>query len=85
MGTVVDDAASVEFHAFFERHYAELSRLASVRQVPHPDVECGLSLRCHQAGTSQPSSHASRSARRTRMAPFGSRMHFGAFPSWRHW
>lgn len=28
MGTAVDDAASVEFHAFFERHYAELSRLA---------------------------------------------------------
>ncbi|MGC9497962.1 SigE family RNA polymerase sigma factor [Streptomyces sp. WG7] len=28
METVVDDAASVEFHAFFERHYAELSRLA---------------------------------------------------------
>ncbi|MEU0023825.1 SigE family RNA polymerase sigma factor [Streptomyces sp. NPDC006335] len=28
MGTVVDDAASVEFHAFFERHYTELSRLA---------------------------------------------------------
>ncbi|MGW1951648.1 SigE family RNA polymerase sigma factor [Streptomyces sp. NPDC001920] len=28
MGTVVDDAASVEFHTFFERHYAELSRLA---------------------------------------------------------
>ncbi|MHC5902840.1 SigE family RNA polymerase sigma factor [Streptomyces sp. S6] len=28
MGTVVDDAASVEFHAFFDRHYAELSRLA---------------------------------------------------------
>ncbi|MFD6907205.1 SigE family RNA polymerase sigma factor [Streptomyces sp. NPDC060077] len=28
MGTVVDDDASVEFHAFFERHYAELSRLA---------------------------------------------------------
>ncbi|MFJ3986560.1 SigE family RNA polymerase sigma factor [Streptomyces fungicidicus] len=28
MGTVVDNAASVEFHAFFERHYAELSRLA---------------------------------------------------------
>ncbi|MGW3093564.1 SigE family RNA polymerase sigma factor [Streptomyces sp. NPDC001102] len=28
MGTVVDDAASMEFHAFFERHYAELSRLA---------------------------------------------------------
>ncbi|HLL36576.1 SigE family RNA polymerase sigma factor [Streptomyces sp. NPDC052773] len=28
MGTVVDDAASVEFHAFFERHYAELGRLA---------------------------------------------------------
>lgn len=28
MSTVVDDAASVEFHAFFERHYAELSRLA---------------------------------------------------------
>ncbi|QOV39188.1 SigE family RNA polymerase sigma factor [Streptomyces ferrugineus] len=28
MGRVVDDASSVEFHAFFERHYAELSRLA---------------------------------------------------------
>ncbi|MGW1748197.1 SigE family RNA polymerase sigma factor [Streptomyces sp. NPDC002092] len=28
MGTVVDDAASVEFHAFFEQHYSELSRLA---------------------------------------------------------
>ncbi|CAM5583595.1 MULTISPECIES: SigE family RNA polymerase sigma factor [Streptomyces] len=28
MGTVVDDDAAVEFHAFFERHYAELSRLA---------------------------------------------------------
>ncbi|MEV5884389.1 SigE family RNA polymerase sigma factor [Streptomyces sp. NPDC052020] len=28
MGTVVDDAASAEFRAFFERHYAELSRLA---------------------------------------------------------
>jgi RNA polymerase sigma-70 factor (sigma-E family) len=28
VGTVVDDAASVEFHVFFERHYAELSRLA---------------------------------------------------------
>jgi len=28
VGTVVDDAASVEFHAFFERHYAELARLA---------------------------------------------------------
>lgn len=28
MGTVVDDDASVEFHAFFERHYAELARLA---------------------------------------------------------
>jgi len=28
VGTVVDDAASAEFHAFFERHYAELSRLA---------------------------------------------------------
>ncbi len=28
MGTVVDDAAAAEFHAFFERHYAELSRLA---------------------------------------------------------
>ncbi|MFF8277340.1 SigE family RNA polymerase sigma factor [Streptomyces lateritius] len=28
MGTVVDDAASVEFRAFFERHYAELARLA---------------------------------------------------------
>ncbi|MFI6566497.1 SigE family RNA polymerase sigma factor [Streptomyces sp. NPDC050534] len=27
MGTVVDDAASAEFHAFFERHYAELSRI----------------------------------------------------------
>ena len=30
MGTVVDDAASVEFHAFFERHYAELARLANL-------------------------------------------------------
>ncbi|MFJ6081761.1 SigE family RNA polymerase sigma factor [Streptomyces sp. NPDC092369] len=28
MGTVVDDAASAEFHAFFERHYAEFARLA---------------------------------------------------------
>lgn len=28
MGTVVDDAASVEFRAFFERHHAELARLA---------------------------------------------------------
>jgi len=28
VGTVVDDAASVEFHAFFEHHYAELSRMA---------------------------------------------------------
>ncbi|MGX1545403.1 SigE family RNA polymerase sigma factor [Streptomyces adustus] len=28
MGTVVDDAASAEFRAFFERHYAELARLA---------------------------------------------------------
>ncbi|MFJ6075427.1 SigE family RNA polymerase sigma factor [Streptomyces sp. NPDC093065] len=28
MGTVVDDAAAAEFHAFFERHYAELARLA---------------------------------------------------------
>ncbi|MFJ4834016.1 SigE family RNA polymerase sigma factor [Streptomyces sp. NPDC088747] len=28
MGTVVDDTAAAEFHAFFERHYAELSRLA---------------------------------------------------------
>ncbi|GHA18103.1 RNA polymerase sigma factor [Streptomyces tauricus] len=28
MGTVVDDAASVEFHDFFERHYSELARLA---------------------------------------------------------
>ncbi|MCL7381728.1 SigE family RNA polymerase sigma factor [Streptomyces sp. NPDC057539] len=28
MGTVVDDATAAEFHAFFERHYAELSRLA---------------------------------------------------------
>ncbi|MFI9805448.1 sigma factor [Streptomyces sp. NPDC052301] len=28
MGPVVVDAASVEFHAFFERHYAELARLA---------------------------------------------------------
>jgi RNA polymerase sigma-70 factor (sigma-E family) len=25
---VADDAASVEFHAFFERHYADLARLA---------------------------------------------------------
>ncbi|MEU2581447.1 SigE family RNA polymerase sigma factor [Streptomyces avermitilis] len=30
MGTVVDDAASVEFHAFFERHYTELSRLGAL-------------------------------------------------------
>ncbi|WP_320773420.1 SigE family RNA polymerase sigma factor [Streptomyces sp. CRN 30] len=30
MGTAVDDAASVEFHAFFERHYAELARLAAL-------------------------------------------------------
>ncbi|MER5812125.1 SigE family RNA polymerase sigma factor [Streptomyces sp. NPDC002033] len=28
MATIVDDAASVEFHAFFERHHAELARLA---------------------------------------------------------
>ncbi|MEV5875097.1 SigE family RNA polymerase sigma factor [Streptomyces sp. NPDC052101] len=28
MGTVVDDAAAAEFHAFFERHHAELARLA---------------------------------------------------------
>ncbi|MFF9199369.1 SigE family RNA polymerase sigma factor [Streptomyces sp. NPDC014779] len=28
MGRDVDDAASVEFHAFFERHHAELARLA---------------------------------------------------------
>jgi RNA polymerase sigma-70 factor (sigma-E family) len=28
VGTVVDDAASVEFHVFFERHHAELARLA---------------------------------------------------------
>ncbi|MEU1055210.1 SigE family RNA polymerase sigma factor [Streptomyces sp. NPDC005876] len=28
MRTVADDAASAEFHAFFERHYAELARLA---------------------------------------------------------
>ncbi|MFE5601893.1 SigE family RNA polymerase sigma factor [Streptomyces coelicoflavus] len=28
MRTVVDDADSAEFHAFFERHYAELARLA---------------------------------------------------------
>ncbi|MCQ4208806.1 SigE family RNA polymerase sigma factor [Streptomyces longispororuber] len=28
MGTVVDDASSAEFHAFFERHHAELARLA---------------------------------------------------------
>src|SRR2546430_10736933 len=28
VGTVVDDAASVEFHACFERHCAELPRLA---------------------------------------------------------
>ena len=28
MGTVVDDAASAEFHDFFERHHAELARLA---------------------------------------------------------
>ncbi|EST22340.1 hypothetical protein M878_34905 [Streptomyces roseochromogenus subsp. oscitans DS 12.976] len=28
MGTVVDDAASVEFPAFFEQHHAELACLA---------------------------------------------------------
>ncbi|MEW1721977.1 SigE family RNA polymerase sigma factor [Streptomyces sp. NPDC093109] len=28
MDTIVDDATAAEFHAFFERHYAELSRLA---------------------------------------------------------
>ncbi|GHA15378.1 hypothetical protein GCM10010389_62500 [Streptomyces echinoruber] len=28
VGTVVDAAASGEFHAFFERHYAEPARLA---------------------------------------------------------
>ncbi|MET9496850.1 SigE family RNA polymerase sigma factor [Streptomyces sp. NPDC006552] len=28
MSTVVDDDASAEFHAFFERHHAELARLA---------------------------------------------------------
>ncbi|MET9590410.1 SigE family RNA polymerase sigma factor [Streptomyces sp. NPDC047737] len=28
MGTVVDDAAAAEFHAFFEAHYTELARLA---------------------------------------------------------
>ncbi|WP_372346977.1 SigE family RNA polymerase sigma factor [Streptomyces sp. KL116D] len=28
MSTVVDDASSAEFHAFFERHHAELARLA---------------------------------------------------------
>lgn len=28
MGRVVDDAIAAEFHEFFERHYAELSRLA---------------------------------------------------------
>ncbi|CAM5450980.1 SigE family RNA polymerase sigma factor OS=Streptomyces fumanus OX=67302 GN=GCM10018772_64930 PE=3 SV=1 [Streptomyces fumanus] len=28
MRTVADDAAAAEFHAFFERHYAELARLA---------------------------------------------------------
>lgn len=28
MGTAVDDAAATEFHDFFERHYAELARLA---------------------------------------------------------
>ncbi|WP_411104954.1 SigE family RNA polymerase sigma factor [Streptomyces sp. cmx-4-9] len=28
MATIVDDAASAEFHAFFERHHAELARLA---------------------------------------------------------
>jgi RNA polymerase sigma-70 factor (sigma-E family) len=33
VGTVVDDAASVEFHDFFERHYAELSRLAHLLTV----------------------------------------------------
>ncbi|MEU3315948.1 SigE family RNA polymerase sigma factor [Streptomyces sp. NPDC048387] len=28
MGTAAEDAASAEFHAFFERHHAELARLA---------------------------------------------------------
>ncbi|WP_320776042.1 SigE family RNA polymerase sigma factor [Streptomyces sp. CRN 30] len=37
MGTVVDDAASVEFHDFFERHYAELSRLARLL-TGEPDI-----------------------------------------------
>ncbi|MGD1218215.1 MULTISPECIES: SigE family RNA polymerase sigma factor [Streptomyces] len=37
MGTVLDDNASVEFHAFFERHYAELSRLAALL-TGEPDV-----------------------------------------------
>ncbi|MFF0104159.1 SigE family RNA polymerase sigma factor [Streptomyces hirsutus] len=30
MGTVVDGSTAAEFHAFFERHYAELSRLAAL-------------------------------------------------------
>ncbi|GGS57558.1 SigE family RNA polymerase sigma factor [Streptomyces griseoviridis] len=37
MGTVVDDDASVEFHDFFERHYAELSRLARLL-TGEPDI-----------------------------------------------
>lgn len=28
MGTTIDDAAAAEFHGFFERHHAELARLA---------------------------------------------------------
>jgi RNA polymerase sigma-70 factor (sigma-E family) len=30
VGTAVDDAAAAEFHAFFERHHAELARLAAL-------------------------------------------------------
>jgi RNA polymerase sigma-70 factor (sigma-E family) len=37
VGTVVDDDASVEFHDFFERHYAELSRLARLL-TGEPDI-----------------------------------------------
>ncbi|CAL9413340.1 SigE family RNA polymerase sigma factor [Streptomyces sp. enrichment culture] len=37
MRTADDDAASAEFHAFFERHYAELARLAHLL-TGEPDV-----------------------------------------------
>lgn len=47
MGTVVDDAASVEFHAFFERHYAELARLANLL-TGEPDAADALLALWHR-------------------------------------